>query len=784
MKANSQIPLSKLAIDKYSCNQLKEMWITNVQELLGLAAALNSSENLISKTCGEKSEILKAVAVARSAIPEKQLQRFEHPKAGGGVGCLFEPQILESYEKYGKLRPMAAKPAGIFNEKLPPTIRLFDKMPPVRNQGSRGTCVAFATIALREYLHRSDPNLSEQFLYYACKELDGLPGSGTYIHTAMAALNEYGVCEENIWTYNPVQTNNEGQGPPPNSALENAKNYFLSSSRAVEPNLVKQYKQMLTGKEEISGMPIVIGALVFDSWYMSPETHRTGKITMPLPKEKPTSGHAMCVVGYVDDSDVPGGGYFILRNSWGGNWAADSPEAAGHALMPYAYVENYVFESFTGPPNFESSVKINKKQIYKICKLKEATPDVSHELLPKGTEVIEANNKIRKNTRENRRDVWIWSESIPNEMAATLEKCKISSHSFLSKINENISDARKRHELFPDKILPLWSFLIPWKLKIKKVDPKKYNLTDFIVKKIINNCKLPEKTSFPDNWQQILRECNIAETYRISSYKATVDVVALSICQLQINRQNVDNEIIPEIIPPTQDIFNSAIVAYKECVKNDSNYHKPLFTFFTFGSCIGYAKGIAPVISGESMIILSSFDTNDKKWEIHRINELYNSIAMRNFIDFLKPETYGERASKIRAIVDNILELNDSVHITKVMNETGYRYSIILKSFFDLQNNFNYRVFPSKEGIFINERIDLSKLKPSALQSKFKLLTKELFTWLVPLGACIINFFIINLIFNKPSNIITFLFPVLLFVYPGKIINKIWQRNKRYKENL
>ncbi len=56
----------------------------------------------------------------------------------------------------------------------------------------------------------------------------------------------------------------------------------------------------------------------------------------------------MSMVGYQDNSSVPGGGYFIVRNSWSEAWAARSPEAAGHAMMPYAYVEQYVVEAFSG----------------------------------------------------------------------------------------------------------------------------------------------------------------------------------------------------------------------------------------------------------------------------------------------------------------------------------------------------------------------------------------------------------------------------------------------------
>ena len=31
-------------------------------------------------------------------------------------------------------------------------------------------------------------------------------------------------------------------------------------------------------------------------------------------------GHAILIVGYTDDTSVPGGGYFSVKNSWGKGW--------------------------------------------------------------------------------------------------------------------------------------------------------------------------------------------------------------------------------------------------------------------------------------------------------------------------------------------------------------------------------------------------------------------------------------------------------------------------------
>ena len=63
--------------------------------------------------------------------------------------------------------------------------------------------------------------------------------------------------------------------------------------------------------------------------------------------ERPSGGHALCLAGYADDPSVPGGGYFIARNSWGADWASESPERAGYAMIPYAYVKMCQVSGFT-----------------------------------------------------------------------------------------------------------------------------------------------------------------------------------------------------------------------------------------------------------------------------------------------------------------------------------------------------------------------------------------------------------------------------------------------------
>ena len=54
----------------------------------------------------------------------------------------------------------------------------------------------------------------------------------------------------------------------------------------------------------------------------------------------------MCMVGCQDDPEVPGGGFFLVRNSWGGMWARDSAVEPGYARIPYAYIQKYANSAY------------------------------------------------------------------------------------------------------------------------------------------------------------------------------------------------------------------------------------------------------------------------------------------------------------------------------------------------------------------------------------------------------------------------------------------------------
>ncbi|WP_415712900.1 C1 family peptidase [Maridesulfovibrio sp.] len=207
---------------------------------------------------------------------------------------------------------------------------------PVKNQGSRGTCVAFGTLAAFEHATGKPNSLSEQYLYYECKMHDGLSCEGTYIETAMERLAESGVCRDKYWEYNPQQIEgNLGQGPPPETAVSRAAdNRVLSCEGMMQGNIAALKRELA------AGFLIPCGIVVFSSMGNA-STREDGIVVMPFEGERGLGGHCVCLTGYIDDDSAPGGGWFFFRNSWGAEWAPRNMCGPGYGLLPYSYMEQY-----------------------------------------------------------------------------------------------------------------------------------------------------------------------------------------------------------------------------------------------------------------------------------------------------------------------------------------------------------------------------------------------------------------------------------------------------------
>lgn len=337
--------------------RLMSLGITTAEELRDQLAFANPMllYNYLNSPGAPAAPLLRAPRVARSAW--------------GRSAAMAPYRIFSSVAEKG-IPPLQSRPRGILLTEVqrsrrgmpPPGIRthpdglpvvgvdLRGRMPDIRSQGNRPTSAAFAVCAMREAaLHASKQKvvaLSAQFLYWMCKSRDGESiEEGTRLGVAMDVLREVGVPPARMWRYSPSPdpTGNEGQGPPPKEAalLSKAADYKINRFMRLRSRDVRALRSVLDSES-------VIGFAVhtFPSWDY-PSTVLSGDIPLPLPGDNTDGGQSVCLVGYEDNAALPGGGAFILHNSWGTGWGIRNRYGAGYGTLSYAYASLYGLEAYT-----------------------------------------------------------------------------------------------------------------------------------------------------------------------------------------------------------------------------------------------------------------------------------------------------------------------------------------------------------------------------------------------------------------------------------------------------
>jgi hypothetical protein len=272
-----------------------------------------------------------------------------------------------------------------FGEPLPPSLGAGRKgsgpattigsklvnVTPVRNQYFRGTCTAFSAVAVLEadFLRRNerDIDLSEQYLWFRTREFArSAETEGTTLQTVYEALQRYGTCEKAFWPYE--RYNDWGQsslflihGHSLSELDTEASHYRIQSYRSISPASIADIKKALS-----NGQLVSIGVPIFrDSWDNNGLVETEGEIALPLTRLDPVTGreilldvlvggHALAIAGYEDTPDPnnfgdyrPGGGFFIVKNSWGTQWAWQNPRGPGFGQLPYEYIVKYNYEAYT-----------------------------------------------------------------------------------------------------------------------------------------------------------------------------------------------------------------------------------------------------------------------------------------------------------------------------------------------------------------------------------------------------------------------------------------------------
>ena len=211
----------------------------------------------------------------------------------------------------------------IFN--LPKITDLRDKMPPVYDQLTLGSCTSQAIGASLQF-QRMKQGLegfmpSRLFHYYNERAAEGTTDvdNGAMIRTGIKVLARQGICREESWPYEVSHF----KAKPEKSCYEEAEKF-----QSLEYERVNQ-KEFDLLSVLADGHPFVLGIKIYES-FMDYEVSATGTVMMPKPKERCLGGHAVLAAGYDRDKQV-----FICRNSWGTNWAT---AMRGYFTLPFEYV--------------------------------------------------------------------------------------------------------------------------------------------------------------------------------------------------------------------------------------------------------------------------------------------------------------------------------------------------------------------------------------------------------------------------------------------------------------
>jgi C1A family cysteine protease len=213
--------------------------------------------------------------------------------------------------------------------------------PKVRSQGPIGSCTAFGTTQLFDFVRKKN-NLvswlpSPLFTYYSTRKLSNLENedSGASIRDALKSTAKDGVAMERYWPYIPSKFREN----PPEDAWINAEKHQTLQYFRVNDFDKSEFLGCLN-----DGYPFVFGAILYSS-FNSFQTVLTGVVPVPdKENEKVIGGHCMLAVGWKKmEQDGKEKEFLIVQNSWGENWGDH-----GYCYIPLEYVmTNDTFDFWT-----------------------------------------------------------------------------------------------------------------------------------------------------------------------------------------------------------------------------------------------------------------------------------------------------------------------------------------------------------------------------------------------------------------------------------------------------
>ncbi len=222
-----------------------------------------------------------------------------------------EEGVATEFVLHGTKRGVAALPSAFdwaITKRNP-----FSKniMSSVRDQGSCGSCWAFGTTAVLEAWVNArrggagaGVDLAEELLVSDCCSAGDC--SGGFISDASDFLVDTGNMPESCFPYTASNGACAGYCPSSKMARTNAWSYAAGNWWTIDIEAIKTAL--------VQHGPLAAGMDIYTDFY----DYEGGIYRRSSGSYE--GGHCVTITGYVDNESVAGGGYFIVRNSWGTGW--------------------------------------------------------------------------------------------------------------------------------------------------------------------------------------------------------------------------------------------------------------------------------------------------------------------------------------------------------------------------------------------------------------------------------------------------------------------------------